>query len=269
MTDTIPEIVVHTVTELVAAVPGITKDFGGHGDTWWRGHSRWQPSHPVGPKGHWQLVPGVYRDGKNRTYEHNAVAQFVTRAPARYPACPPALSVSTAPDWLFLMQHYGVPTRLLDWTKSPLIAAFFAVSEHQDDADAVVWALNPFTLNLANAGYAGILMPFGDMKPAIGALFVHPFNREMAPTEKVVAVAAKEIDMRMLVQLAAFTIHGTETPLETVPSANSFLRRLVIPAAAKKSMHEQLEVLGLRHSTLFPDLQSLAQELKTRLFTVL
>jgi len=65
------------------------------------------------------------------------------------------LSAGPLPDddfeWLALMQHYGLPTRLLDWTESVLVAAYFAVcDENHADKNGKIWILNPGKLRASN-----------------------------------------------------------------------------------------------------------------------
>jgi FRG domain len=52
-------------------------------------------------------------------------------------------------DSITLMQHYGAPTRLLDWTLSPWVACYFAAQEHHDE-DAAIWIFNRDELDKAN-----------------------------------------------------------------------------------------------------------------------
>ena len=53
-------------------------------------------------------------------------------------------------EWLFIMQHHGTPTRLLDWSENAMVAIAFATQYRKDkhkDKDAVVWCLNPVEFN--------------------------------------------------------------------------------------------------------------------------
>ncbi len=50
-------------------------------------------------------------------------------------------------DWLTLMQHHGIPTRLLDWSSSMAVALWFAVYDKHNECDAAVWVLNAARLN--------------------------------------------------------------------------------------------------------------------------
>lgn len=211
---------------------------------WWRGNA----------SGAWRLIPRVYRDVRGQRSEQNMVLQFKTRAPTRHPKYPGAVDL---PGWLFLMQHYGLPTRLLDWTESVLIATFFAV-ETEPMTPGALWALNPSALNTRQVGINGLLT--ADHATAF-PLFESAFTGA-AHCEKVVAVAAHEVDLRMMVQQSVFTIHDTTAPLDQPGSTDGVLLKFEVPAASKEAIRRQLRQLGTRRSSLFPDLESLAQELR-------
>lgn len=182
---------------------------------WWRGHS----------VSTWKLCPSVLReDGFGDNYESNIAQHFMLGAQARYPDCP---DIKDAASWLFLMQHYGLPTRLLDWTGSILIATYFAVrDEEHHNQDGAVWAIVGSFLNEDQVGKRMFLAPTNEHA---SRLFHEVYGEQLGePSNRIVATNSFQSDVRMMVQLSEFTLHGVATPIEELPNKEKILMRFTI-----------------------------------------
>lgn len=208
----------------------------------------------------WNLMPSVQR-GYSAQQERYLTNEFRVRARSRHIACPQS---DDYPGWLALMQHYGLPTRLLDWTYSPLIAAFFSVHPDYSAAalgacDACIWALDARKLN-ESQGFEPLIFPLdaSSYEPLIVPAFK---NRDELGTVGV--AMAIEHDPRIQLQQGAFTIHSCRTPINLMDGADTWLRKLVIDRSRVAAFFEELTALGIRKYTLFPDLSALTSELKS------
>ena len=104
----------------------------------------------------YQMLPSLGRSPMNVDYETIYLSKFKSKAIPYLgflPAYPFSEGLQSYWDWLFLMQHYGVPTRLMDWSEDALVALLFAIDVNATPAelakDPVVWCLNPVKLNEA------------------------------------------------------------------------------------------------------------------------
>ena len=166
-------------------------------------------------------------------------------------------------EWLFIMQHHGLPTRLLDWTESPLVALFFALGCHEnsdDNADGCLWVLSPLALNqesipdepdadvlcLGMDDYLDQYLPESIRK--------QPESFNLNP----LAAIAPRNNARIQIQHGVFTVfHRDLSALDTGNNSN-FLWRMVIPRDAKAHLNEELELLRINKFTLFPELEHAA-----------
>jgi hypothetical protein len=238
-----PSRVIESLSDLSAVVQEANRELDG--DLWWRGQA----------VGAWRLLAGVFREGFGVAYEQSATRRFIQRAGSRYAQCPPHADSAA---WLMLMQHYGLPTRFLDWSESAMVALYFAV-ESFDDSPAAIFALAPFELNGVLTGNSWLHSPRHEpAKPLISAAF----GNEADIKTIAIALVTDETDARMLAQLTALTLHSSGDALDGLESRERFLRRYDIPAAAKPYLRQELFWHGVRRSTLFPDLANLAAELR-------
>jgi hypothetical protein len=169
-------------------------------------------------------------------------------------------------EWYFLMQHYGLPTRLLDWTEGSLIALYFSLfyRSDKDRSNACVWLLNPYGLNKHFHNTAWIFSYrdrimdkylwdiFDDLDERRNSLPLSPIAFEPALKSK-----------RIVAQKGCFTMHGKEaTPLDQVDGLKGCLYKIEIDHHNIKDIMDEIIMAGISESNLFPELSGLSRELK-------
>lgn len=215
----------------------------------------------------YELLPGLYRTSRGREegddelrseFERKALPMVADRVPR------------DAWEWYFLMQHYRAPTRLLDWTDSALVALYFAMTswdgkpyKTRRDPLPTVWALNPFRLNRHTGGKG----PFGTDWANIDEYLPLVYSGRRLP-KLPIAVDPKFVAQRMLVQHSHFTLHGSDTrSLNELAGAlrlgDQFVSVTLDFEEAEHDFHmQQLTLLGITETLVFPDLEGLARELR-------
>jgi len=166
-------------------------------------------------------------------------------------------------EWLALMQHHGAPTRLIDFTWSPYVAAFFALE--RATSDAAIWAIcsGPQIPN-----YRGFYMS-ALLNRALGLEHAKTLSEEFkakADAEEIPPVLMGEpvlMNQRMTTQAGTFIIPTMrlDVSLESlVPTRNLFKITLVTKKLRKQTM-ERLYNMNINNATLFPGIDGLARSL--------
>jgi len=233
-----------------------------HGDdkdgplqTWFRGQEN----------ARWKLVPKLYR--MKQFNENEIRTEYKLRASQLMPegAVP-----NDHREWYFLMQHFGAPTRLLDWTDSALIALYFAVKAEKKYKNAAVWMLDPDWLNgevLEKTDpdnyMSGVLIPdWRELADWIPEPFEHPLHVALP-----IAVDPPHVARRVSVQRSRFTVHGkSKRGLDVFASElkGGRLVKLSIPSNVGREILKDLSTLGIAETSVFPDLEGLSRELQTK-----
>jgi hypothetical protein len=208
----------------------------------------------------YKLIPSLARITNGFAAEMMLIKRFIQETPN-------VDRPRTEWEWLFLMQHHGVPTRLLDWTESPLVGLYFAV-ESNVDIDGTLWCLLPHKLNEHSSATFDfpLELPSFDFlsqenDPVVNYLPTR-VSHKMGPALKPIAAIAPRVNPRIHAQHGVFTIsHREPTPIEEVGTADH-IWRLIIPADAKAELRSELAYLRFTRLTLFPDLDSVAAIVK-------
>lgn len=224
-------------------------------DIWYRGVSN----------SDYQLIPSIYRDNVwywDIQQEKNITHSFIHRAKG-YINNSSTIGIW---EWYQIMQHHGLPTRLLDWTEGYLIALYFSVRNIVNKNIPAVWVLNPHGLNEYTSKLYVIYFTDSITRDSDDNEIVDKYLPGSNGLPNLpIALAPPYVDERMSSQKSCFTVHGKNMEgFESIFKLNKKIQlcQLTIDPTKAESIRNELYKMGITEATLFPDLEGLARELR-------
>ena len=215
---------------------------------WFRGHESVK----------WTLIPSALRYGSegDRTRALKLLSEFKRVAEIKI-SRPPGPKEEL--KWVQLAQHYGLPTRLLDWTESATIALYFACLK--TSLDGVVFMLNPVDLN--KLSYPKKPWIFDSQSDgSIIKKYLSLSGKQSKRGPGTIAVNPTWNSDRLMLQKSVFTLHGARFDLDKDQAPS--LVAVPILTESKPSLREALGRVGVDESSIFPELEHTCNFLKRR-----
>lgn len=241
------KIIINSIDDLIDEIRKL-KSIYGKQPLWFRGQE----------DSEWHLEPSIHRGQlyQKENYITNDFYIYVNQIKNNAPV------KDNYAAWMSLMQHYGLPTRILDWSSSPLVACYFALEKNREESnDSCIWVLIPRRINKKEG--------FGEYVYPIDAYTVQqmllPAFKENTIIEdkfknKIIACHSVEKDLRMYSQQSSFTVHNSKRRLEDICDSET-LFKFIIPCKCKEKIYEGVSILGISTSFIYPDMEHVSKDI--------
>lgn len=163
--------------------------------------------------------------------------------------------------WMLLMQHYGLPTRILDWSSSPLVACYFALEKNREKSNnSCIWVLVPRKVNIQE-GFGEYVYPIDEytVQQMLMPAFKDKVILEDMFIDKIIACHSVKKDLRMYSQQSSFTVHNSQRKLEDICDEKT-LFKFIIPQSCKEKTYESVSILGISTSFIYPDMEHISRD---------
>lgn len=210
----------------------------------------------------YSLVPGCVWRGIDLDLEESFVGEFLVHYRSFY-----THAVQDPLELYALMQHYGLPTRLLDWTASPLIGLYFAM-ERDSPSHNTVWVMSPVDLNKITVGMETNIVPKANIDHCYTKPWLPGTLRDGLTTDVPAHPFAFKhplVNPRIAAQKGCFTFHGSEARgIEKYfeDAGNACIAKLMLKDTSKRlEILEYLYSLGFKEDDIYRDLNSLTKRI--------
>lgn len=237
------EIPINSIDDLIGEIREL-KSIYGKQPIWFRGQE----------DSEWHLEPSIHRGEllKKENYVTNDFYIYVNQIESNAPA------KDNYAAWMSLMQHYGLPTRILDWSSSPLVACYFALEKNRENKnDSCIWVLIPRKVNIQE-GFGEYVYPIDAY--TVQQMLIPAFKDKTKFEDKIIACHSVKKDLRMYSQQSSFTVHNSQRKLEDICDDKT-LFKFIIPHHCKEKMYESVNILGISTSFIYPDMEHVSRDI--------